>query len=166
MDISWFWRRKWKFKQSHYSGFKFMFSLSLAKPAVAAVFMRFHHLIRILPGTTWSLVLTKCYPGYQAEKNEIGRTYMGVAYSVLVGKCDGKRPRGRPRHGWEGHIKMYLTLEGACIIFCNIYTFQRDTQCSSTDCLLMPRCQLYMFRTVTVHPQELLLDAVRGAFKF
>ena len=38
----------------------------------------------------------------------------------------------------------------------NIYTFQRDTQCSSTDCLLMLRCQLYMFQTVTVHLQELL----------
>ena len=38
----------------------------------------------------------------------------------------------------------------------NIYTFQWDTQCSSTDCLLMLRCQLYMFRTVTVHPQDLL----------
>ena len=38
----------------------------------------------------------------------------------------------------------------------NIYTFQRDTQCSSTDCLLTHRCQLYMFRTVTVLPQELL----------
>ena len=37
-----------------------------------------------------------------------------------------------------------------------MYTFQRDTQCGSTDCLLMFRCQLYMFRTVTVHPQELL----------
>ena len=37
-----------------------------------------------------------------------------------------------------------------------IYTFQRDTQCSCTDCLLILRCQLYMFRTVTVHPQELL----------
>ena len=37
-----------------------------------------------------------------------------------------------------------------------IYTFQRDTQCRSTECLLMHRCQLYMFRTVTVHPQELL----------
>ena len=48
------------------------------------------------------------------------------------------------------------TLEGPCIIFCNIYTFQRDTQCSCTDCLLILRCQLYMFRTVTVHPQELL----------
>ena len=52
----------------------------------------------------------------------------------------------------------FLTLEGPCIIFCNIYihTFQRDTQCCSTDCLLMHRCQLYMFRTVTVHLQELL----------
>ena len=36
------------------------------------------------------------------------------------------------------------------------YTFQRDTQCSRTDCLLILRCQLYMFRTVTVHAQELL----------
>ena len=54
------------------------------------------------------------------------------------------------------HMSMNLTLEGPCIIFCNIYTFQRDTQCCSTDCLLMHRCQLYMFRTVTVHPQELL----------
>ena len=41
-------------------------------------------------------------------------------------------------------------------MYCNIYTFQRDTQCSCTDCLLVLRCQLYMFRTVTVHPQELL----------
>ena len=49
-----------------------------------------------------------------------------------------------------------LTLEGPCIIFCNIYTVQRDTQCCSTDCLLMYRCHFYMFRTVTVHPQELL----------
>ena len=51
---------------------------------------------------------------------------------------------------------MYLRLEGPCIIFCNMYTFQRDTQCSCTDCLLILRCQLYMFRTVTVHLQELL----------
>ena len=49
-----------------------------------------------------------------------------------------------------------LTLEGPCIIFCNIYTFQRDTLCCSNDCLLMHRSQLYMFRTVTVNPQELL----------
>ena len=40
--------------------------------------------------------------------------------------------------------------------FCNIYTVQRDTQCGCTDCLLVLRCQLYMFWTITVHPQELL----------
>ena len=62
--------------------------------------------------------------------------------------------------GWSAHslisyFSIDLTLEGPCIIFCNIYTFQRDTQFSSTDCLLMLRCQLYMFRAVTVHPQEL-----------
>jgi len=27
-------------------------------------------------------------------------------YRVLVGKCEGKRPLGRPRHRWEGNIKM------------------------------------------------------------
>ena len=42
------------------------------------------------------------------------------------------------------------------LIIRNICTFQRDTQCICTDCLLILRCQLYMFRTVTVHPQELL----------
>ena len=59
---------------------------------------------------------------------------------------------------WDSilNLTLDLTLEGPCIIVWNIYTFQRDTQCSSTDCLLMLRCQLYMFRTVTVHPQELL----------
>ena len=57
---------------------------------------------------------------------------------------------------WIGKLTILnLTLEGPCIIFCNIYTFQWDTRCCSTDCLLMHRCQLYMFRTVTVHPQEL-----------
>ena len=30
------------------------------------------------------------------------------AYRVLVGKPEGKRPLGRPRHGWEGNIKMDL----------------------------------------------------------
>ena len=54
------------------------------------------------------------------------------------------------------HVRVNLTLEGLCIIFCNIYTFQQDTQCSCTDCLLILRCQLYMFRTITVHPEELL----------
>ena len=29
-------------------------------------------------------------------------------YKVLVGKPEGKRPLGRPRLGWEDHIKMDL----------------------------------------------------------
>ena len=31
--------------------------------------------------------------------------YRGV-YRVLVGKSEGKRPLGRPRHRWEDNIKM------------------------------------------------------------
>jgi len=33
---------------------------------------------------------------------------MGGAYRVLVGKPEGKRPLGRPRHRWEGNIKINL----------------------------------------------------------
>jgi len=29
-------------------------------------------------------------------------------YRVLVGKLEGKRPHGRPRHRWEDNIKMDL----------------------------------------------------------
>jgi len=29
-------------------------------------------------------------------------------YRVLVGKPEGKRPLGRPRHRWEDNIKMNL----------------------------------------------------------
>jgi hypothetical protein len=28
------------------------------------------------------------------------------AYRVLVEQPEGRRPLGRPRHGWEGNIKM------------------------------------------------------------
>ena len=34
------------------------------------------------------------------------------AYGVLVGKPEGKRPLGRPRHRWEDNIKMDLTEVG------------------------------------------------------
>ena len=39
------------------------------------------------------------------------------AYRVLVGKPEGKRPLGRPRHRWEDHLKMDLKemeLDGPC----------------------------------------------------
>jgi len=49
--------------------------------------------------------------GDQIEKNEMGRACMrerrGV-YRVLVGKPEGKRPLGRPRHRWEDNINMDL----------------------------------------------------------
>jgi hypothetical protein len=33
---------------------------------------------------------------------------MRNSYKILVGKPEGKRPRGRPRHWWEDNIKMNL----------------------------------------------------------
>jgi hypothetical protein len=33
-------------------------------------------------------------------------------YMVLVGKPEGKRPLGRPRHRWEDNIKMDLQAVG------------------------------------------------------
>jgi len=33
-------------------------------------------------------------------------------YRVLVGKLEGKRPLGRPRHRWVDNIRMYLQEEG------------------------------------------------------
>jgi hypothetical protein len=33
---------------------------------------------------------------------------MRNAYKVLVGKPEGKRPLGKPRHRWEGNIKIDL----------------------------------------------------------
>jgi hypothetical protein len=32
----------------------------------------------------------------------------GNTYTILVGKSEGKRPLGRPGHGWENNIKIYL----------------------------------------------------------
>ena len=47
--------------------------------------------------------------GDEIEKNEMGRACMGEkrgVYRVLVGKPEGKRPFGRPRHKWEDNINM------------------------------------------------------------
>jgi hypothetical protein len=41
------------------------------------------------------------------------------AYRVLVGRPEGKRPLGRPRHRWEDNIKMDLRetwIDGANLI--------------------------------------------------
>jgi hypothetical protein len=34
---------------------------------------------------------------------------MRNAYNILVGKPDGKKPLGRPRHRWEDNIRMDLS---------------------------------------------------------
>jgi hypothetical protein len=57
--------------------------------------------------------ITKCSPGDQIEKNEMGGecgTYGEGrgAYRVLVGKLEGKTPLGRTRRRCEGNIKMDL----------------------------------------------------------
>jgi hypothetical protein len=36
------------------------------------------------------------------------------AYRILVGKPEGKRPLGRPRHKWVDNIKMDLRELGLC----------------------------------------------------
>jgi hypothetical protein len=33
---------------------------------------------------------------------------MRNSYKILVGKLEGNRPLGRPRHRWKGNIKMDL----------------------------------------------------------
>ena len=42
-------------------------------------------------------------------------TYVIQLHRVLVGKPEGKRPLGRPRHRWEDNIKMDLEeVGGSC----------------------------------------------------
>ena len=36
-------------------------------------------------------------------------------HRVLVGKPEGKRPLGRPRHRWEGNIRMDLQEVGGVV---------------------------------------------------
>jgi len=56
------------------------------------------------PNIVWVIKLRKTrWVGHVAHMGE----RRGV-YRVLVGKPDGKRPLGRPRHRWEDNIKMDL----------------------------------------------------------
>jgi hypothetical protein len=53
----------------------------------------------------------------QVEEDEVGRhvARMGEkrkSYRLLVGKPEGKRPLGRPRHRWVDNIKMDLVEVG------------------------------------------------------
>ena len=60
----------------------------------------------------------------QIEKNKMGgtcSTYGGRrgVYRVLVGKCEGRKPLGRPRRRWIDNIKMGL----------------REVECEGMDCI-------------------------------
>ena len=51
--------------------------------------------------------------GDKIEKNEVGGNVACVeegrgVYRDLVGKPEGRRPLGRPRHRWEDNIKLNL----------------------------------------------------------
>ena len=59
------------------------------------------------------MLLTKYHLSDQRKKTEVGRTcgtYGGEerrgVYRALVGKPEGWRSLGRPRHRWEDNIKM------------------------------------------------------------
>jgi hypothetical protein len=57
-----------------------------------------------LPNIVWVVKLRRMrWAGHVAHMGED----RGV-YRVLVGKPEGKRPLGRPRHRWEDNIKMDL----------------------------------------------------------
>jgi hypothetical protein len=52
---------------------------------------------------------TQYYAGDKIEKNEMGGATDGAGrgvYKLWVGKPEGKRPRGRPRHRREDNMKM------------------------------------------------------------
>ena len=57
--------------------------------------------VRLLLRAPEKSILLHCYRLIRIEE---GR---GV-YRVLVGKSEGKRPLGRPRHRWEDNIKMNI----------------------------------------------------------
>ena len=63
--------------------------------------------------TLCSILLTKHHLANQTQKTEMGRTCSTYgerrdAYTVPVGKPEGRRPLGRHRRRWEDIIKMDL----------------------------------------------------------
>jgi hypothetical protein len=58
----------------------------------------------------------------QNNKNQFGPVggtcYKKNAYRLLVGKLEGKRPLGRPRHMWIDNIKMDFLKIGLSVVDC------------------------------------------------
>ena len=64
----------------------------------------------IYKGDLCSVFLAKCHSGDQVKKTETGRACSTNTASrgpcrVLVGKPEGRRPLGKPKHRWEDNIK-------------------------------------------------------------
>jgi hypothetical protein len=64
-------------------------------------------------------ILTEYCVGGKIEMRWVGHMAHMVekrsVHRVLVGKPEGKRPLGRPRHRWKDNIKMYLQeVGGGC----------------------------------------------------
>jgi hypothetical protein len=61
----------------------------------------------------YNLYSTKCYSGDKIKKNEMGRASnqygeISSAYSLLVGRPEGRRQLRRSRCKWEDNVKMIL----------------------------------------------------------
>jgi hypothetical protein len=55
-----------------------------------------------------SVLPTKHYSRDQIKDRACSTIWeRSVAYGLLVRKPEGKRPLGRPRHGWEDNIEIY-----------------------------------------------------------
>jgi hypothetical protein len=68
-------------------------------------------------GASYFVHITGYYYADQTKENEVGKACGmhgrgGELYMVLVGKPEGKRPRGRPRRRWEDGVKTDLTETG------------------------------------------------------
>jgi hypothetical protein len=58
--------------------------------------------------------LTTCYYGDRIKENKMSGahgTYLGEKKNVLLGKPDGKRPLGSPRHRAENNLTVMWNLK-------------------------------------------------------